>query len=65
MTPITIQKNGKHKQADIYEESIYMETSEKDEIVEQASLNLISQLLNKFFLANPQLEGKAQFFIYN
>lgn len=65
MTPILIKKNGQNTQAEIYEKAICVDASDGFETVEQTALTLISELLREFFLANPNLEGKAQFFIYH
>lgn len=65
MTPIVIKQNNQNQQAEIYEKSIYVDTSNDLEGIEQAALSLVSDLLEQLFLANPDLKGKAKFFIYN
>jgi len=65
MTPIVIKKNGKEDQASIYSKTLYVDDSSGFDSVEGAALTLTEKLLQELFLANPDIKGKAQFFIYN
>jgi hypothetical protein len=64
-TTAVIQENGQTTQANIYEESVYVDTSSESKAVENIALGMITHFLNDFFLANPQLEGNALFIIYD
>ncbi|MCP5506019.1 MAG: hypothetical protein H7A38_03960 [Chlamydiales bacterium] len=65
MTPVVIKQNSQNLQAEIYEKSIYVDTSSDFQGVEQIALSLVSDLLEQLILANPNLKGNAKFFIYN